>query len=173
MLVCSQTGYNIVVDRNKLPIRVSLDVFGIELDLIFQTALLLFMVGTNPAIRGPKLLISNRCRFFTLWDLYNIFRHNKTSMYFAHTLMSSITWRFPHEKLYKEKLHFSLDYKAKMQLPTCPPGTKRRLAPQAGPQKVGSDRDPLRGRLQPSRRAERDLLRKRRSSGMSALRFFQ
>ena len=82
------------------------------------------MVGTDPAVRGPKLLISNRCRFFTLRDLYNIFRHDKTSMYFAHTLMSSITWRFPHEKLYKEKLHFSLDYKAKMQLPTCPPGKK-------------------------------------------------
>ena len=28
------------------------------------------------------------------------------------------------------------------------------------PQKVGSDSEPSRGRLQPSRRAERDLLRK-------------
>ena len=28
------------------------------------------------------------------------------------------------------------------------------------PQKVGSDSEPLRGRLQPSRRAERDFLRK-------------
>ena len=33
------------------------------------------------------------------------------------------------------------------------------------PQKVGSDSEPSRGRLQPSRGAERDFLRKRRSSG--------
>ena len=32
------------------------------------------------------------------------------------------------------------------------------------PQKVGSDSEPLRGSLQPSRCAERDFLRKRRSS---------
>ena len=32
------------------------------------------------------------------------------------------------------------------------------------PQKVGSDSEPSRGRLQPSRGAERDFLRKRRSS---------
>ena len=44
--------------------------------------------------------------------------------------------------------------------PTCLPGTKRRRAPHAHPQKVGSDRAPPRGRLQLSRRAERDFLRK-------------
>ena len=40
------------------------------------------------------------------------------------------------------------------------------------PQTVGSESEPQRGRLQPSRRAERDRLRKRRSSGVSALRLF-
>ena len=36
------------------------------------------------------------------------------------------------------------------------------------PQKVGSESEPLRGRLQPSRQNERDLLRRRRRSATSA-----
>ena len=47
---------------------------------------------------------------FTLWYLNDIFRYGKTSMFSTHVSMSSITWRF----LQKEKLHFSLVYRAKM-----------------------------------------------------------
>ena len=110
-MIPSQTRGGIIVNSNKPPIRISLDVFSIKLDLVLQAVLLLLMARADPTVsHHPKLLDSNRCQSFTLWSLNDISRHDKTSTFSAHVFMSSITWRF----LQKEKLHFSLMYKAKM-----------------------------------------------------------
>ena len=110
-MIHPQARSGIIVNKDKPPIRILLDVSGIKLDLVFQTVLLLLMARADSAVScHPKLLVPNRCNIFTLWYLDNISGHNKTSMISTHVFMSSITWRF----LQKEKLHFSLMYKAKM-----------------------------------------------------------
>ena len=110
-MIPSQTRGGIIANSDKPPIRILLDVSGIKLNLVFQTVLLLLMARADPTVsRHPELLDPDRCQSFTLWYLNDISRHNKTSMLSTHAFMSSITWRF----LKKEKLHFSLVYKAKM-----------------------------------------------------------
>lgn len=84
-MILSQARGGIIVNSDKPPIRISLDVFGIKLDLVFQTVLLLLMARADSAVsRNPKLLDPNRCKLFTLWYLDNISVHNKTSMFSAH-----------------------------------------------------------------------------------------
>lgn len=110
-MIHPQARGGIIVNSDKPPIRISLDIFGVKLDLIFQTALLFLMARAAPAVsRHPELLDPDRYQSFTLWYLNDISRHDKTSMFSTHVFMSSITWRF----LQKEKLPFSLVYKAKM-----------------------------------------------------------
>jgi hypothetical protein len=110
-IILSQARGGIIVNSDKLPAGIPPDVIAVKFDLILQTVLLLLMARADSAVgRHPKLLDPNRYKIFTLWYLDNISGHNKTFMLSTHVLMSSITWRF----LQKEKLHFSLIYKAKM-----------------------------------------------------------
>ena len=71
----------IIVNSDKPPIGISLDEFGIKLDLVLQTALLFLMARANSAVsRHPELLASDGCQSFILRYLDNISGHNKTSM---------------------------------------------------------------------------------------------
>ena len=65
----------------------------VKLDLVLQTVLLFLMAGADSAVgRHAEMLQPNGLRLFIWWNLNNISGHNKTSMFAAHVLMSSITW---------------------------------------------------------------------------------
>ena len=88
-MIPSQTRGGIIVNSDKPPIRISLDIFGIKLDLVLQAVLLLLMARADPTVsHHPKLLDLNRCQSFTLWYLNDISRHDKTSTFSAHVFMS-------------------------------------------------------------------------------------
>ena len=49
-MIHPQTRCGTIVNGDKLPMWISLDVFGIKLDLLLQTAPLLLMARAGPAV---------------------------------------------------------------------------------------------------------------------------